>query len=131
MRLVVVGESLGTGVAAQAAKMRPDKVRGIILITPFESMVSAAAHHYPWLPVRLLLLDRFDSPAALKKFPGPVAIIVADADDTTPPDGARRLFAALAGPKKLWEVTPTSRTGGENQLFSALRGPRRRINTGG
>ncbi|MCX6970030.1 MAG: alpha/beta fold hydrolase [Verrucomicrobia bacterium] len=103
-RAVVVGESLGTGVAAQVAKLRPDKIQGIILVTPFESMVSAAAHHYPWLPVRLLLLDRFDSATALKTFPGPVAIILAENDATTPPEGARRLFAALAGPKKLWEV---------------------------
>lgn len=103
-RVVLVGESLGTGVAAQIAQVRPDKIRGIILITPFESMVSAAAHHYPWLPVRLLLLDRFDSAAALKTFPGPVAIIVADDDDTTPPDGAQRLFAALSGPKMLRNV---------------------------
>lgn len=103
-RAVVVGESLGTGVAAQVTKIHPDKVRGLILITPFDSMVSAAAHHYPWLPVRLLLLDRFDSAAALKNFPGPVAIILAENDATTPPEGARRLFAALAGPKNLWEV---------------------------
>ena len=103
-RAVVVGESLGTGVAAQVAKLRRDKIQGIILVTPFESMVSAAAHHYPWLPVRLLLLDRFDSAAALKTFPGPVAIIAADDDETTPPDGAHRLFASLSGPKMLRDV---------------------------
>ncbi|TSA33517.1 MAG: alpha/beta hydrolase [Verrucomicrobiaceae bacterium] len=115
-RAIVVGESLGTGVAAQGATSRPNKVQGIILIAPFESMVSAAAHHYPWLPVRLLLLDRFDSAAALKLFPHPVAIIVADDDDTTPPDGARRLFAALTGPKKLWDV----KNAGHNDAASNL-----------
>ena len=113
---VVVGESLGTGVAAQGVASRPEKVRGIIVITPFESMISAAAHHYPWLPVRLLLLDRFDSAAALGTFPGPVAIIVADDDDTTPPDGAHRLFSALAGPKKLWDV----KNAGHNDAASNL-----------
>jgi pimeloyl-ACP methyl ester carboxylesterase len=113
---VVVGESLGTGVAAQAAAVRPNKVQGIILITPFESMTSAAAHHYPWLPVRTLLLDRFDSVAALRKFPNPVAIIVADDDDTTPPDGARRLYAGLPGPKKLLDV----KHAGHNEAASNL-----------
>ena len=115
-RVIVVGESLGTGVAAQGAASRPEKVRGLILITPFESMTAAAAHHYPWLPIRALLLDRFDSAAALKKFPNPVALIVADGDDTTPPDGARRLFAALTGPKKLWVV----KNAGHNEAASNL-----------
>ncbi|MEI8310521.1 MAG: alpha/beta fold hydrolase [Verrucomicrobiota bacterium] len=115
-RAVVVGESLGTGVAAQGAAARPNKVQGILLITPFESMVAAAAYHYPWLPVRLLLLDRFDTAAALKTFSRPVAIIVADDDDTTPPDGANRLFAALNGPKKLWEV----KSAGHNEAASNL-----------
>lgn len=115
-RAVVVGESLGTGVAARGAASRPNKVQGIVLITPFESMVAAAAYHYPWLPVRLLLLDRFDSAAALRTFPRPVAIIVADDDDTTPPDGAQRLFAALNGPKKLWEV----KSAGHNEAASNL-----------
>jgi len=115
-RAVLVGESLGTGVAAQCAASRPEKVQGIILITPFESMGSAAAHHYPWLPVRLLLLDRFDSAAALKTFPHPVAIIVADDDATTPPDGAHRLFAALSGPKRLWAV----KNSGHNDASSNL-----------
>jgi len=113
---LVVGESLGTGVAAQGATSRPDKVRGLILITPFESMASAAAYHYPWLPVRALLLDRFDSAAALKNFTNPVAIIVADDDETTPPDGARRLFAALTGSKKLFDV----KNAGHNEAASNL-----------
>lgn len=113
---VVVGESLGTGVAAQGAASRPGKVKGIILITPFESMVSAAARHYPWLPVRALLLDRFDSAAALKTIPCPVAIVLAEDDDTTPPEGARRLFASLPGPKKLFEV----KNAGHNEAASNL-----------
>lgn len=115
-RTIVIGESLGTGVAAQGAAKRPEKIRGIILITPFESMSAAAAHHYPWLPVRLLLLDRFNSAAALKTVQKPVAIILADNDGTTPPDGARRLFAGLNGPKRLWEV-PSS---GHNDVVANL-----------
>jgi len=102
--VIVAGESLGTGVAAQAAENRAEKIRGLILITPFDSMVSAAAHHYPWLPVGLLLRDRFDSIRALQHFPNPVAILLAKNDTTTPPSGARRLFDSLPGPKKIWEA---------------------------
>jgi pimeloyl-ACP methyl ester carboxylesterase len=115
-RVIIVGESLGTGVAAQVAEKRPDKIQGIILITPFDSMTSAASHHYPWLPVGLLLLDRFDSASALRTFPGPVAIIFAENDETTPPDGARRLFAGLQGPKQIWEA----RSSGHNDAASNL-----------
>lgn len=102
--VIVVGESLGTGVASQAVAERSEKIRGLILITPFDSMVSAASHHYPWLPVGLLLVDRFDSVRALQKFSGPTALLLADRDGTTPPEGARRLFESLPGRKKLWEA---------------------------
>lgn len=101
---VVVGESLGTGVAAQAAARSPEKIRGLVLITPFDSMTAAAARHYPWLPVSALLLDRFDSVKALAKFTGPVAILAAANDETTPPALGKRLFDSLPGPKKLWIV---------------------------
>lgn len=103
-RVIIVGESLGTGVAAQIAKIRPEKIQGVLLITPFDSIVSAAGYHYPWLPTRLLVVDRFDSVAALKNFPGPVALIVSDSDTTTPPEGARRLYEAIGGAKRIWEV---------------------------
>jgi len=101
---VVLGESLGTGVAAQAAARRPDSVRGLILVTPFDSMTNAAAHHYPWLPVGLLLIDRFDSVAALQGFSKPVAVIVAGRDGTTPPDGGFRLARSLKESGRLWTV---------------------------
>lgn len=115
-RAIVVGESLGTGVAAQVAEKCPGKIQGLLLITPFDSMVSAASHHYPWLPVGLLLLDRFDSIRALEQFSSPVAVVLAENDDTTPPDGARRLFEGLHGPKKLWAVKGT----GHNGVISTL-----------
>lgn len=101
---IVVGESLGTGVAAQAAARLPEKIRGLVLITPFDSMTTAAARHYPWLPVSALLVDRFDSVKALAKFTGPVAILAAANDETTPPALGKRLFDSLPGPKKLWIV---------------------------
>jgi len=101
---VLLGESLGTGVAAQAAARRPDRVSGLILVTPFDSMARAAAHHYPWLPVGWLLLDRFDSVDAFKNFSKPIAVIVAELDETVPAARGRRLVESLHVPKKLWVV---------------------------
>ncbi|MEI6070944.1 MAG: alpha/beta fold hydrolase [Verrucomicrobiae bacterium] len=113
---LVVGESLGTGIAAQTAARRPEKIRGLVLITPFDSMTAAAAHHYPWLPVGLLLFDRFNSIKALDVFARPVAFLIAENDTTTPPEGARKLFESLTGPKKIWWVPGTD----HNNAFSDL-----------
>jgi len=60
-RIVLVGRSLGTGVATQVAGQRP--VQGVVLISPYDSMVALARDHYPFLPVRWLLRHRFDSVA--------------------------------------------------------------------
>ncbi len=105
--VVVIGESLGTGVASQAVIQRPDRVVSLLLITPFDSMTNAAWHHYPWLPVPLLLRDRFDSVKALSAWKKPTAILIGGTDQTTPPAGARALFRSLPGPKQLFEV-PTA-----------------------
>lgn len=113
---VVIGESLGTGAAAQVAALREDKIRSLVLITPFDSMTNAAWHHYPYLPVPLLLSDRFDSVRALAKFSKPVAVLVGEQDLTTPPAGARRLLASLKAPKRLWSVGEA----GHNEAAFAL-----------
>ncbi|MCX7868949.1 MAG: lysophospholipase [Terrimicrobiaceae bacterium] len=102
---VVVGESIGTGVAAQAAARCPSRIRGLILLTPFDSLVNVAAFHYPFLPVRLLMADRFDSAAALKGFQGPAAFLIAEEDEVTPAAGGQALFEAFPGPKRLWLIS--------------------------
>ena len=52
--LLVIGESLGAGVAAAAAPRQPAAVAGLLLITPWDRLVHVASHHYPWLPVRTI-----------------------------------------------------------------------------
>lgn len=101
---VVLGESLGSGVAAQVVARSPKHVRGVILVTPFHSMTEVAAHHHPWLPVRWLLMDSYDSMAALRDFSGPVAVIIAEQDQITPPRCGRQLLEKLRGSGRLWSV---------------------------
>lgn len=110
-RVVLFGESLGTGVASQVASQRPGKVGGIILLTPFDSIADAAAFHYPWLPVRWIVRDRFDSVEALRGFRKPVFILAAADDLTTPVRGARRLFESLSGPKEMLELPAAGHNG--------------------
>jgi pimeloyl-ACP methyl ester carboxylesterase len=89
----VIGESIGSGPAAMLATLPqpPDKM---VLITPFDSLYRVASRHYFFLPVRLLLLDRWDNVATLGDYPGEVHIYGAKADRVIPADHARSLAQA-------------------------------------
>jgi uncharacterized protein len=99
-RLVYFGESLGSGVAVQAAVARPP--RAVVLEAPFSSAADVAARVYWWLPARLLMKDRFDSLAVVGKVEAPLAVIHGDRDDIVPIDLGRRLLAAANDPKRLF-----------------------------
>lgn len=98
----VVGESLGTGVAAHLAGMHSQKVAGVILLTPFNTLADAAGYHYPWLPVRWLLIDPYPSEVWLASYPGPVGVVVGTADRVVPAELGRRLYDDYSGRKRLW-----------------------------
>jgi len=99
----LVGESLGSGVASYLAGTYSNRIAGVLLISPFTSLVDAAQGHYPLLPVSLLLKDRFPSEKCLRSYHGKVGIVVDGRDNIVPPKLAYRLFHGYAGPKKLWE----------------------------
>lgn len=101
-KIWVIGESLGSGVASAAVSQRPGKISGLVLVTPFDSLTGAASHHYPWLPVGLLLRPRFDSRQNLKAYPGPVAFLLGEKDRTVPAVLGRKLYDDYAGQKRLW-----------------------------
>jgi alpha-beta hydrolase superfamily lysophospholipase len=99
--LLVVGESLGAGVAAAATARHRDQVAALMLITPWDRLEHVAAHHYPWLPVKWLLRDRYDSAAHLAGYRRPVLVAVAERDDIVPARFGDALYRALPGPKRL------------------------------
>lgn len=100
----LVGESLGGAVAAALAGRHAARVRGVCLLVPFNNLTAAAGWHYPWLPVRWLLRDRFPADEWLRAYAGPLAVVVAGRDSVIPPHLARALFAGYStGPKRLWE----------------------------
>lgn len=94
-RIAVIGRSLGSGVAAAVAGQRD--VDKLVLITPFDSMANTAAGHYPWLPVRWLLHDRYDSVARLQGFRRPVLVMRAGRDTVVPPARTDALVLSLDG----------------------------------
>jgi len=87
-RLAYFGESLGTGVAvALAAERAPD---ALILRSPYTTMADVAAFHYPFLPVRWLLRDRYASIDRIAAIPCPVLAIAAERDSVVPAVLSRR-----------------------------------------
>ncbi len=98
-RIVVFGRSLGSGVAVQLAAARP--IAGAILVSPYDSMVRVAQHHYPVLPVALLLRHRFDSMAHAPGLDVPLLCLAAEHDHVIPSVHASRLVEAWKGPKRI------------------------------
>jgi pimeloyl-ACP methyl ester carboxylesterase len=76
--IVAVGFSIGSGIAAHVAAKRP--VRGLVMVTPFDSLTSVVADHYSWLPVRLLFRNPIDPARDLQGSHVPTAIIAAGGD---------------------------------------------------
>ena len=97
-RIYVFGRSLGSGVAVQLAAHRP--VRGVILVSPYDSLAAVAKRYYWYLPVDWMLKHRFDSIGLAPQMKPPLLCFIAERDEVIPPEHAERLFAAWAGPKR-------------------------------
>ena len=102
--LLLAGESLGAGVAAAAFAKAPENVDVVLLITPWDRLATVASHHFPWLPVSLLLRDRYDSVANLSAAKVPLAVVVAAEDSIVPARFGQALYDQLPAPKRLWAV---------------------------
>jgi hypothetical protein len=109
--VILLGESLGSGVAVQVAAAEPGSVAGLLLPVPFARMTEVAAWHYPYLPMKVLLRDRWDSLEAIRGYPGPVAILVAGRDEVVGPGQGRRLAQGCPGPVRLWETPRAAHNG--------------------
>jgi fermentation-respiration switch protein FrsA (DUF1100 family) len=101
-RIVIFGESLGSGVATRLASVRPDTA-ALVLDSPFSSILSMAQAAYPWLPVSLLLVDAFRSDLAIGNVRAPVFIMHGGRDRIVPIEEGRRLFSRANEPKRFVE----------------------------
>lgn len=105
--ILLIGESLGAGVAAATAAQQIDKLVGLLLITPWDRLEQVASYHYRWLPVKWLLRDRYDSVGNLSRFAKPVVVVVAQNDQVVPARFGVNLHSTLAGPKQLVTIPDT------------------------
>lgn len=119
-KIVIYGESLGTGVAVQVASKR--RSGGVILESPFSSAVDVGAQRYPFLPVHWLLRDRFESINYIRKINAPLLILHGEHDRTVPPAFGRKLFAAAQNPKQAYFIADaTHYTLYEHGAFEKVR----------
>jgi fermentation-respiration switch protein FrsA (DUF1100 family) len=98
-RLVYFGESLGTAVAVDLAVEHAPAA--LILRSPFTSLGALGQHHYQFLPVRLLLRDRFAAIDQIRGIRAPLLVIAGGHDRIVPIDNSRRLYEAAMTPKTL------------------------------
>lgn len=92
-QLTVVGRSLGSGIATRLASERG--VDRLVLVTPYDSMAGVAAHHYRWLPVGLLLRDRYDAAGNAARVNAPTTILVAEHDEVIPRASSEALYRSF------------------------------------
>jgi pimeloyl-ACP methyl ester carboxylesterase len=89
--VVVIGRSLGTGVALQLASRRP--VHRLVLVTPYDSILGLAEQQFPWFPVRWLLEDRYESWRDAERIDVPTLVLAAEHDDVIPAWSTQRLMS--------------------------------------
>jgi fermentation-respiration switch protein FrsA (DUF1100 family) len=110
-RIVLVGESLGTGPAVQLAAANP--VGAVVLEAPYSAAVDLARAAYPWLPVGLLMKDQFRSRDHIGAVRAPVLILHGEKDRVIPPGFGKRLYEAAQDPKAFLSLGPV----GHEALF--------------
>lgn len=93
--LVYFGESLGAAVVTELAVEHPPAA--LVLRSPFTDLAAVARRHYPFLPVRLLLLDTFPVAALVARVRAPVTVVYGGADSIVPPAQSRAVAAAARG----------------------------------
>ena len=98
-RNIVIGRSLGSGVAGYIAANYP--VQGVILITPYHSLSHLAKLRYPFFPVNLLLRHPFPLYRWIEGVSAPVYVILAERDDTTPPKTIQKLLPHIKNLQKI------------------------------
>ena len=101
--IYLVGESLGTGVAAYLAGHFGDHVAGVALLAPYNCLSDVAQAHIRIFPARWILCDRFPSEDYLRTYHGPLAVVLGGRDTVVPARFGKKLYQGYDGPRRLWE----------------------------
>ncbi|GAB2836864.1 alpha/beta hydrolase [Lentzea nigeriaca] len=99
--VIYFGESLGAAVAVELATYRAPL--GLVLRSPFSSLAAVGAHHYPWLPVKMVLRDKYPVLERVSAVDVPTVVLLGTADSVVPPAQSREVAAAAKA--KLVEIS--------------------------
>src|SRR4051794_24931354 len=95
-RLIYLGQSLGCAVVTELAAAHPPG--GLVLRSPFTTLADAGAEHYPFLPVRLLLKDRYPLAEEIRRVYVSTVVVYGSADSVVPPAQSRTVARVAGGP---------------------------------
>ena len=120
--VVVIGRSLGSGVAVRLASQRP--VSRLVLVTPYDSLQELAAAQFPFFPVCWLLHDKFESGKYAAQVRAPALLIAAEHDEVIPRASTEQLFARFKHGTATLQVIPhvSHNTISEHPLYLQLLG---------
>ncbi|GAA1040640.1 alpha/beta hydrolase [Virgisporangium ochraceum] len=93
-RIVLYGESLGAAVVTRLATEVPERPHGLVLRSPFASLAAVGRAHYPFLPVKTLLRDRFPVAERVRAVTAPTVVVYGTADAVVPPAQSREVADA-------------------------------------
>lgn len=126
-RIILWGESLGTGVAVATAAEH--QVGRLVLEAPFSSAVDIAARAYPFVPVQWMMKDQFRSDLRIGKVTAPVVVLHGEQDTVIPIASGERLYALIKSPKRFVRF----RDGGHENLgsFGAVEAAKKFVSEGG
>jgi pimeloyl-ACP methyl ester carboxylesterase len=102
--IFLMGNSIGAAVAMQMAVEPELPIKGLILQSPFTSLVDIGKYHYWYLPVEKLAKDKYDAFSRAERVKVPTLVIQGTADSIVPPEFGRKLYDALPEPKEVHEV---------------------------
>ncbi|QUH03503.1 alpha/beta fold hydrolase [Saccharopolyspora erythraea] len=114
-RLVYYGESLGAAVVTELAAHSPP--RGLVLRSPFTDLAAVGRYHYPYLPVRMLLRDRYPLTTHLANVRSPVTVVYGTADSVVPAAQSRAVAESVPG------ATAVAIPGADHNDLALLDGP--------
>jgi len=103
-RTVVMGRSLGAAVAIRLASQRP--ASRLVMITPFDSLLAFAARQFPYLPIKWLLKDKFESSTYAARIQVPTLLVVAEQDEIIPRASSEALYRHFAPGVAALKVIP-------------------------
>jgi len=118
-RIIIYGVSLGGGVAVNLASRRDH--RALVLVKTFTSMPDVGQNMHPWLPVRWLMRNRFDSVGKIGQIRRPVFVAGSIHDQLIPYEQGQRLFEAANEPKEFFTLEGGHNDGLSPRFFESLR----------